>query len=106
MTQHLIDTGIPFDGIVAFNDQLAMGALFTLASNGIAVPGGVQVIGFDNIDEAAYFQPPLTTMDSMIEWIAPTSVERILQRIGSDKPIKPKDIVRATRVIRRATTRA
>lgn len=106
MAQHLIDTGIPFDGIVAFNDQLAMGALFTLASNGIAVPGGVQVIGFDNIDEAAYFQPPLTTMDSMIDWIAPTSVERILERIGSDKPIQPKDIVRATRVIRRATTRA
>jgi hypothetical protein len=42
----------------------------------------------------------------MIDWIAPTSVERILERIGSDKPIQPKDIVRATRVIRRATTRA
>lgn len=38
MTQRIVDSGIPFDGIVAFNDQLALGALFTLAANGIAVP--------------------------------------------------------------------
>lgn len=77
----------------------------TAFSDAITVPGSVQVIGFDNIEEAAYFQPPLTTMDSMIDWIASTSVERILQRIGSDQPIKPEDIVRATQIIRRATTR-
>lgn len=77
----------------------------TAFSDAITVPDSVQVIGFDNIEEAAYFQPPLTTMDSMIDWIASTSVERILQRIGSDQPIKPQAIVRATRVIRRATTR-
>ncbi len=58
MTQRIVDSGIPFDGIVAFNDQLALGALFTLAANGIAVPDRVQVIGFDNNEEAAYFQPP------------------------------------------------
>ncbi len=54
ITQQLIDSGIPFDGIVAFNDQLALGALFTLAANGISVPEQMQVIGFDNIEEAAY----------------------------------------------------
>lgn len=43
MTQRIVDSGIPFDGIVAFNDQLALGALFTLAANDIAVPDRVQV---------------------------------------------------------------
>ena len=80
ITQQLIDSGIPFDGIVAFNDQLALGALFTLAANGISVPDQMQVIGFDNIEEAAYFQPPLTTMDSCLDWIAPTAVSRARQR--------------------------
>ena len=42
MAQRIVDSGIPFDGIVAFNDQLALGALFTLAANGIAVPDRVQ----------------------------------------------------------------
>ena len=61
--QRLIDAGKEFDGVVAFNDQLAIGVLSALAANGISVPGQVQVIGFDNIEEAAYLQPPLTTMD-------------------------------------------
>ncbi len=84
-TQRIIDSGIPFDGVVALNDQLALGALFTLAANGIAVPDQVQVIGFDNNEEAAYFQPPLTTMDSCLDWIAPTAVSRIIDRIGGSR---------------------
>ena len=55
--QRLIDAGKEFDGVVAFNDQLAIGVLSALAANGISVPGQVQVIGFDNIEEAAYLQP-------------------------------------------------
>jgi len=102
--QRIIDSAVPFDGVVAFNDQLALGSLFTLASNGIAVPGQVQVIGFDNIEEAAYFQPPLTTMDSCLDWVAPTVVDRLLARIdGGD--MKPSLITTKSRVIARATTR-
>ena len=105
ITQQLIDSGIPFDGIVAFNDQLALGALFTLAANGISVPDQMQVIGFDNIEEAAYFQPPLTTMDSCLDWIAPTAVSRILDRIDGTRTLEPSCITVQSRVIARATTR-
>ena len=105
ITQQLIDSGIPFDGIVAFNDQLALGALFTLAANGISVPEQMQVIGFDNIEEAAYFQPPLTTMDSCLDWIAPTAVSRILDRIDGTRVLEPSCITTQSHVIARATTR-
>lgn len=105
VTQELIDSGIPFDGIVAFNDQLALGALFTLAANNIDVPDQVQVIGFDNIEEAAYFQPPLTTMDSCLDWTAPTAFNRIVDRIGG-RHLEPELITTQSRVIARATTRA
>ena len=105
ITQQLIDSGIPFDGIVAFNDQLALGALFTLAANGISVPDQMQVIGFDNIEEAAYFQPPLTTMDSCLDWIAPTAVSRILDRIDGTRTLEPSCITAQSHVIARATTR-
>lgn len=105
ITQQLIDSGIPFDGIVAFNDQLALGALFTLAANGISVPDQMQVIGFDNIEEAAYFQPPLTTMDSCLDWIAPTAVSRILDRIDGTRVLEPSYITTQSHVIARATTR-
>lgn len=104
--QRVIDSGKPFDGVIALNDQLAMGALSTLAANGIAVPDQVQVIGFDNNEESAYFQPPLTTMDSCLDWLAPTAVSRIIDRIGGNRVLTPELITTQSRVIARATTRA
>ncbi len=102
--QQLIDGGVGFDGVVALNDQLAIGALFTLTSNGIKVPRDVQVIGFDNIEESAYLQIPLTTMDSRLDWTAPTAVRRILQRIDGGVE-RPELLTTNSKVIARSTTR-
>lgn len=104
VTQRLIDAGTPFDGIVAFNDQLAIGAISALKANGIDIPAQVQVIGFDNIEEAAYLQTPLTTMDSRLDWTAPTAVGRILARIDGS-PLEPELLTVPSRVIARASTR-
>ncbi|WEV58662.1 LacI family DNA-binding transcriptional regulator [Bifidobacterium sp. ESL0728] len=101
-TQRLVDGGVPFDGLIALNDQLAIGALSVLATSGIRVPGQVQVIGFDNIEESGYLQTPLTTMDSRLDWTAPTAVERIIGRIHGTittpelLKVKSKIIVRQT----------
>lgn len=104
VTQNLIDSGIPFDGLIALNDQLAIGALFVLRANDIDVPVDVQVIGFDNIEESAYLQIPLTTMDSRLDWTAPTAVERIIGRI-SGTVVSPQTLRVDSRVIARRTTR-
>lgn len=61
--QSLIDRGVEFDGVFCFNDSLALGALHTLSSHGLAVPGDVAVVGFDNIEEAQYTTPPLPSID-------------------------------------------
>lgn len=102
--QQLLDAGREFDGVVAFNDQLAIGVLSALAANGISVPGQVQVIGFDNIEEAAYLQPPLTTMDPRFDVIVPKVGERMLMRIAG-REVAPEHISIPSRVIARATTR-
>lgn len=102
--QRLIDAGKEFDGVVAFNDQLAIGVLSALAANGINVPGQVQVIGFDNIEEAAYLQPPLTTMDSRFDAIVPAVSARMLMRIAG-RNVEPELMRIPSRVIARSTTR-
>lgn len=102
--QRLIDAGKEFDGVVAFNDQLAIGVLSALAANGISVPGQVQVIGFDNIEEAAYLQPPLTTMDSRFDVIVPAVSARMLMRIAG-RNVEPELMRIPSRVIARSTTR-
>ena len=104
VTQRLLDQGGPFDGVVALNDQLAIGSLVALRTHGFDVPGQVQVIGFDNIEESAYLQIPLTTMDSRLAWTAPTAVERILRRIGGET-VEPELLMTESRVIARSSTR-
>jgi len=59
---HLLDTGVEFDAIFAFNDLLALGALHVLGARGVSVPDEVAVIGFDDIDEASYSTPSLSSV--------------------------------------------
>ena len=44
------------------NDQMALGVLRAMQKPAGSVPAEVSVIGFDDIPEAAYFLPPLTTI--------------------------------------------
>ena len=49
-------------GVIAFNDQMALGVIAGLARRGIAVPRGMSVVGFDDVPMAAMVAPPLTTI--------------------------------------------
>ena len=48
--------------VTCFNDLVAIGALRALAELGLSVPGDVSVVGYDDIDMAAYLPTPLTTV--------------------------------------------
>jgi DNA-binding LacI/PurR family transcriptional regulator len=48
--------------VVALSDQLALGALRAAATAGLAVPGALSVVGFDDSPAAAGAEPPLTTV--------------------------------------------
>src|SRR3546814_3638685 len=50
------------DGIFAFNDLLALGAMHVLVTAGVRVPQDVAVIGFDDIDESRYSTPALSSV--------------------------------------------
>ena len=102
--QATIDCGIPFDGLVCFNDGLAIGAISALRANGLRLPEDVQVIGFDNVEESAFLAPLLTTMDSRIEWIAQTALERLVRRINGVADA-PEVLYARSQVIARRTTR-
>lgn len=48
--------------IVSANDQMALGAILALHERGLRVPQDVSVTGIDDVPEAAFYSPPLTTM--------------------------------------------
>jgi DNA-binding LacI/PurR family transcriptional regulator len=60
--QQLLALPQPPTAVFCFNDMTAVGVMYTLALAGLQVPGDCSVIGFDDLELAAYFCPPLTTV--------------------------------------------
>jgi DNA-binding LacI/PurR family transcriptional regulator len=59
----LLTSGKPaFTAIVACNDHMALGALRALHANKIRVPHQISVVGYDDVPESRFFEPPLTTV--------------------------------------------
>ena len=50
------------EAVFVANDQMALGLLRAFTEAGLSVPRDVRVAGFDDVPEAAYFPPPLTTV--------------------------------------------
>ena len=69
--------------VFAANDHLALGLLWALHQRGRRVPADVSVIGFDDVPEAAYFIPPLTTVRPDFDAVALASLELLLRQITS-----------------------
>lgn len=57
-----IGAGFPFDGLFAYNDAMAFGAMRALADAGIRIPDDVAVVGHDDVEVAQSFIPRLTTI--------------------------------------------
>ena len=88
--------------VLCGNDQMALGLLRALAERGRSVPGDVSVVGFDDIPEAAFFPPPLTTVRHDFGELGRRAMHLLMDRInGADQfvpslPIVPDLVVRAS----------
>lgn len=68
--------------VFAANDQMALGALRALGDAGKRVPEDVAVIGFDDVDDAADYRPPLTTIRQDFDQLAAAAVSSLVALIG------------------------
>jgi DNA-binding LacI/PurR family transcriptional regulator len=82
--ERLLASGTKFDAVLGLNDTLALGAIRVLTKHGIRIPDDVAVAGFDDIDEARYSTPTLTTVDPGRAQIATTAVELLVARMNGD----------------------
>ncbi|MBD3242363.1 MAG: LacI family DNA-binding transcriptional regulator [Chitinivibrionales bacterium] len=62
------------DAAFCYSDETAQGALRALAEARVAVPGQVQIVGFDNLPSSAYGSIPLTTVAQPVDEIARAAV--------------------------------
>lgn len=96
------------DAVFAGNDQIALGAMGTAHQVGRLVPQDLAIVGFDNIPEAAFFWPPLTTIYQQLVDIGRISVktlhELITARRSEREPLRPLSTVLKPELIVRAST--
>jgi len=90
--QHLLATGRPFTALVAFNDISAIGAIRALRDAGLRVPEDVSVIGFDDIQAAAYLTPRLTTLRQPLRRMGEIAAEQLLARLSNGTRIRSEQI--------------
>jgi LacI family transcriptional regulator len=99
VTKSLLAKYRHFTAMFAFNDISAIGAIRALLDSGIKVPSDVSVIGFDDIQNAAFQNPRLTTIRQPLRRMGELAAETLLKRIrGGEYPkiiaVEPELIVR------------
>jgi DNA-binding LacI/PurR family transcriptional regulator len=81
------------------NDQMALGVLRALHEHGRTIPGHVSVVGFDDVPEAEYFTPPLTTVRQNFAEVGRGSLRLLLEVMRGGQPpqylaVAPELVVR------------
>lgn len=96
----LIMRGGDFTALVCYNDISAIGAIRALMNHGLRVPEDVSVVGFDDIESAAFHNPSLTTIRQPLKQMGTVASRILLQRIRGQAefpdivPIHPALVIR------------
>ncbi|HUO73804.1 MAG TPA: LacI family DNA-binding transcriptional regulator [Solirubrobacteraceae bacterium] len=92
--------------IFVANDQMALGAVRALHEAGREIPRQVSVVGFDDIPEAPYFTPPLTTVRQDFNELGSRGVRLLLASMESGERLTPGPPVAPDLIVRASTTAA
>jgi DNA-binding LacI/PurR family transcriptional regulator len=95
-----------FTAIVAANDHMALGVLRALHAKGIKVPEDISVVGYDDLPESQFFEPPLTTIHHDFARQGERSVEVLLSIIKGQTFESHLQLLRPEIVIRESTAMA
>jgi DNA-binding LacI/PurR family transcriptional regulator len=93
----------PFTALFAYNDISAIGAIRALREHGLRVPRDVSVVGFDDIQGAAYHNPSLTTVRQPLERMGAIAAETLVERIEGRKDYPSEIAIEPELVIREST---
>lgn len=85
------------------NDHMALGVLRAFREKGMAVPGDISVVGFDDVPEASSYTPPLTTVHQDFTEVGHRCVDNVLHQIRSNTA-EPGMVLVPTRLIIREST--
>ncbi|HZG88143.1 LacI family DNA-binding transcriptional regulator [Paenibacillus sp.] len=83
-TKRLLEEKTPFTAVFGYNDAVAFGAVRALEEAGLRVPQDVAVVGYDDVQMAAMFKPPLTTVRQPVREIGEALAQLLLESLAMD----------------------
>jgi LacI family transcriptional regulator len=104
--KELLSRNVNFTALFAYNDISCIGAVRAFSEQGIRVPEDVSVIGFDDIREAAYQHPSLTTVRQPLREMGELAGHTIVDRIDGRKDCPSEIAIEPELVVRESTAPA
>lgn len=105
MGEHLMkvhNKGLAFDGVIAADDNLALGAMkYALAAN-LSIPNELSIIGYNNSMLTACCNPELTSIDNKLETLCQHLITTLMGLLGGNE--MPKKTLFSGEIVRRGTT--
>jgi DNA-binding LacI/PurR family transcriptional regulator len=98
------ELGPDVTAVFVANDQMALGVLRSLHETGRRIPADISVVGFDDIPEAEYFTPPLTTVRQNFNEMGRRSLLLLLEQIESHSRAPVRETVPPELIVRASTT--
>ena len=100
--KELLGRNHPFTAVFAQNDRLAKGAVSALNEAGLKVPQDVSIIGFDDLPEAEFDDPPLTTMHQPMDEVGKAAASLLIKLI-EDPYTTPQQLLFNTELVIRSS---
>ena len=92
--------------VFSANDRMAIGAICAVHEAGLRVPQDISFVGLDDIEVAAYQNPPLTTIRQSFAELATLGVRLLLDLISGQASVATKVVVAPQLIVRRSTAQA
>lgn len=101
--RQLMQSTRPPDGLFCFSDELAIGALRELHSQGIRVPEDVKIVGFDDIDETSFSIPNISSISPDKGHTALAALTMLLDRVDGAQ-VPPRDVTIGHQLVARESS--
>jgi DNA-binding LacI/PurR family transcriptional regulator len=101
--KQLLERRAPFTALFAYNDLSALGAIRAFQEAGLRVPQDISVVGFDDIQGAAYNTPSLTTVRQPLARMGAIAAQTLLERIETNRD-EPREIALEPELVIREST--
>jgi DNA-binding LacI/PurR family transcriptional regulator len=101
--KQLLERKQPFTALFAYNDISAIGSICAFQEAGLRVPNDISVVGFDDIQSAAYINPPLTTVRQPLLKMGEIAARTLLGRIEGRLKYAPEVTIDPEFVVRKST---